>query len=173
MATLVSVGNARQPFPRLLSAITALEAKLPPPVVVQHGHTPFACPQFTGRAFMPMDEFAARLKQSQLIILHAGAGSILQAVDAGKCPVVMPRRSTEGEHIDDHQCELAQAFAKRGLIELAMEVTELEAAVERARARKIQLHQQGEDRLSHMLAADLQNYARDSAVRDHRIMNRS
>ena len=120
MPTFVSVGNARQPFMRLTEAVSRIAARLPAPVVVQHGHTPFDCPVCEGRAFIEMDEFAGLMARSRLIILHAGAGSILQALDAGKYPVVMPRRLAHGEHIDDHQLELAQAFAGRGLVELAI-----------------------------------------------------
>ena len=113
MPTFVSVGNASQPFMRLTEAVSRIAARLPAPVVVQHGHTSFDCPVCDGRAFVEMDEFAGLMGRSRLIILHAGAGSILQALDAGKYPVVMPRRLAHGEHIDDHQLELAQAFAGR------------------------------------------------------------
>lgn len=173
VTTFVSVGNARQPFSRLLAGVAAAAARMPAPVIVQHGHTPFLFEGLTGRAFMPMDAFAALLGQSDLVILHAGAGSILQAIDAGKCPVVMPRRSAEGEHIDDHQCELARAFAKRGLVELAMEVRDLEPAIERALAREAQTSRKHDDRLSRLLAEDLQSCARGRETGGRKLFSRS
>jgi beta-1,4-N-acetylglucosaminyltransferase len=173
MATFVSVGNARQPFARLTGAMSGLAATLPAPVVVQHGHTPFACSACEGRAFVEMDEFAGFMARARLVILHAGAGSIMQALDAGKLPVVMPRRLAYGEHIDNHQVELAQAFAARGLIELAMEPADLEAAIWRVLARQGQPARQWDDRLSRVLAGELETHARQSGRVGHKIVSGS
>jgi UDP-N-acetylglucosamine transferase subunit ALG13 len=173
MPTFVSVGNARQPFVRLTEAVSRIAARLPAPVVVQHGHTSFDCPVCEGRAFVEMDEFAGLMGRSRLIILHAGAGSILQALDAGKYPVVMPRRLAHGEHIDDHQLELAQAFAGRGLVELAMEPADLDPAVQRALARQGQSAIRWDERLSRLLAEELESHARDCAEGGHKIVTGS
>lgn len=132
--TLVTVGNAHQPFARLLKAVDTIAHQLPQPVTMQHGHTAFQSKHCRMRNFLPMDEFIELVASVKLVITHAGAGSILQAIDANQRPVVMPRRAMHQEHVDDHQVELAQAFSTRGLIVLAMDTDQLGSAVQQALA---------------------------------------
>lgn len=119
MSTFVSVGNAKQPFRRLLDAVAHLVPHLPQPVIVQHGHTPFASAACQVTAFMGMEEFARHIKTAELLILHAGAGSVIHAIEAGKRPVVMPRRADLGEHVNDHQIEFSRALAEAGKVVVA------------------------------------------------------
>ncbi len=46
---------------------------------------------------------------------HAGTGSALAALDAGRFPILAIRDSARGEQVDDHQRELATELARRGL----------------------------------------------------------
>lgn len=136
MTTFVSVGNARQPFHRLLDGVLAIAASLPQPVIVQHGHTPFSQKGVTAIDFMDSEEFARRLGGAQLVIIHAGAGSIMHAIEAGKVPVVMPRRADRGEHVNDHQVELAEALGIVGKVVVADEPKDLVAGIATALARQ-------------------------------------
>jgi len=47
----------------------------------------------------------------------------------------MPRLSTLGEHYDDHQSEITQAFADRGLIQVAKSEDELRVALANVKTR--------------------------------------
>lgn len=136
MSTFVSVGNATQPFPRLLEAVVALREMLPVPVVVQHGNTPFGTSGFDAVAFMGMDDFVARIREAKVLILHGGAGSVIQAIGAGRTPIVMPRRAKYGEHVDDHQAEFVEALGRAGRVIVANSVAELESAIRRAVAQE-------------------------------------
>ena len=49
------------------------------------------------------------------MIGHAGTGTALAALSAGKVPVLAPRSIAHGEHIDAHQDDLAAFLAERGL----------------------------------------------------------
>lgn len=138
--TFVTVGNAKQPFARLLGAIASLIDILPAPVLVQHGHT--GCP-LDGchlTAFMQMAEFERAVGSARVLITHGGAGSVLHALRAGKRPVVMPRVRRLGEHVDDHQVEFVQALASRGKVLIAQSESELRAAVERTLAEEAAPH---------------------------------
>jgi UDP-N-acetylglucosamine transferase subunit ALG13 len=133
LSTFVSVGNAEQPFGRLVDAIVEIKQWLPEPLVFQHGHTPLqASSEYTGVPFMNMDDFSDQLVSSDLLILHAGAGSLIHALQAGKVPVVMPRRAVHGEHIDDHQLELSLALEREQRIILVHEPARLLEGVARA-----------------------------------------
>ena len=57
MSTFVSVGNAKQPFKRLLEAVQENAGILPKPVVVQFGHNRFEDPRFECVEFLQMDAF--------------------------------------------------------------------------------------------------------------------
>jgi UDP-N-acetylglucosamine transferase subunit ALG13 len=81
-----------------------------------------------------MDEFERLIQQSSLLIMHAGAGSVIHALRTERVPIVMPRRAAEGEHIDDHQLEFATALASTGHVLLARDTAELRSAVRTALA---------------------------------------
>ena len=110
--TFISVGNSHQKFDRLFSALRTILSFLPQPVVVQCGHNNFLSTEATVIPFLEMDRFTSLLENSSLIIIHGGAGSIIQALHANKIPLVMPRRKSLNEHIDDHQYELCQELAQ-------------------------------------------------------------
>ncbi|MCK9418611.1 MAG: multidrug MFS transporter [Nitrospirae bacterium] len=140
MTTFVSVGNATQPFDRLIEAVLRIASRLPQPVIVQHGNTLLQCTGCISRPFMEMTEFSQHVEKAELLILHAGAGSVIQAIQAGKVPVVMPRRAKYGEHVDDHQLEFARALAEMGKVVVAEEPEDLIIAIEEARKRQGMAH---------------------------------
>lgn len=133
VSTFVSVGNATQPFARLLDAVCNLASELPQPVVVQHGHTGFACATCETHAFVDMPTYETLVASAEVLILHAGAGSVLHAIRAGRVPVIVPRRIALGEHVNDHQVEFARHLASEGRILLVDDVADLGGAVAKAR----------------------------------------
>ena len=136
MSTFVSVGNATQPFSRLLDAVAAIAGDLPQPVFVQSGHTPFRADGCENVPFLDMNEFQSLVGRSKLLIMHAGAGSVITAVRAGKVPAVMPRSVRYGEHVDDHQVEFARELRRAGRIVVADEPADLLSAVGEALTRQ-------------------------------------
>lgn len=44
-----------------------------------------------------------------------GVGTALAAFEVGKCPLLVPRRFSLGEHVDDHQPQIAGELGERGL----------------------------------------------------------
>lgn len=143
MSTFVSVGNATQPFRRLLDGVAAIARELPQPVFVQSGSTPFQAEGCAGAPFLAMGEFESHVRRSTLLITHAGAGSVITAVRAGKVPVVLPRRVRFGEHVDDHQVEFARELAAAGRIVVADEAADLLSAAREALARQDGVHRDG------------------------------
>jgi UDP-N-acetylglucosamine--N-acetylmuramyl-(pentapeptide) pyrophosphoryl-undecaprenol N-acetylglucosamine transferase len=53
---------------------------------------------------------------SDVFITHAGVGTLLRALELGVRPIVVPRRAHRGEHVDDHQMQVARELADRGLV---------------------------------------------------------
>lgn len=62
------------------------------------------------------DQFLQLLSCADLVICHGGNGIIAETLATGKIPLVIPRRASFGEHIDDHQVEMVQLLAERGLV---------------------------------------------------------
>ena len=133
MSTFVTVGNARQPFVRLLDAVSRHAARLPQPVVVQYGHTPFKDEQCECVQFVGMEDFIHHIKTAELLIMHGGLGSAINALQAHKVPIVMSRRVEYGEHVNNHQIEFVQLLAKDGKIVPIESEVELLPAIERVR----------------------------------------
>ena len=73
---------------------------------------------------LPGDELMQAVAEADLVVAHAGVGSSLVALSAGRWPVLVPRRRGRNEHVDDHQVEIAADLAARGLA-LVREVDEL------------------------------------------------
>lgn len=140
MSTFVSVGNATQSFSRLLDAVARLAPALPQPVTVQFGSSTFASTACQSVDFLNMESFAAQVRDADLLIIHAGAGTVIDALHAGKVPVVVPRRACYGEHVDDHQLEFARTLATAGKVVVLEDMGQLAAAVCKARTRQSQQH---------------------------------
>lgn len=60
-------------------------------------------------------EFDRNILEADVVITHAGVGSILRILELGKFPVVLPRRKSRGEHVDDHQLQIAQLIHENKL----------------------------------------------------------
>lgn len=150
MSTFVSVGNATQPFDRLLRAVDAAATELPQPVIVQAGSTSFSSGRCRVFPFLSMEQFEHLVAESELLILHVGAGSVMHAIRAGKIPVVMARKARLGEHVDDHQEELARELERTGRVVVAKDPEGLLSAC--AKALTAQRHASAEQRASPMIA---------------------
>ena len=129
--TFISIGNGLQSFSRLLNAVESLNHLLPKPVIVQAGHTHFVSKDNQVVDFVSMDDFIRYVNDAQLLILHAGAGSIMNAIKAGKCPIVMPRMLKYKEVINDHQVSLAKMMHAEGRVIMTETEEELEIAIKR------------------------------------------
>lgn len=64
---------------------------------------------------LPQDDLLRRIQAADVVIAHAGTGSALTCLEAGKWPILVPRRPEYGEHVDGHQEQLARMLHLRGL----------------------------------------------------------
>jgi UDP-N-acetylglucosamine transferase subunit ALG13 len=77
---------------------------------------------------IPASEMQRLSADADLVITHAGVATCLQLVQMNKRPIVVPRRASRREHVDDHQAEIATELADRGL-SITTEVDDLEEVV--------------------------------------------
>jgi UDP-N-acetylglucosamine--N-acetylmuramyl-(pentapeptide) pyrophosphoryl-undecaprenol N-acetylglucosamine transferase len=112
---LVTVGMSENfGFRSLVEKVLAI---VPPDVDViwQTGSTDVEGLGIEPRASMLSEEFDAALASADVVVAHAGTGSSIAALGAGKIPVLVPRRATRGEHVDEHQQQIAAELDGRGL----------------------------------------------------------
>lgn len=115
------------PFDRLVRAMDEWAAANPSiPVFMQIGrgrHEPVHAPFVR---LMPPVEYRARVAASRLFIAHAGMGSIISAIEAGKPLLMLPRLRTEGEHNTDHQVATAKDVGTRPGLHVATDAADLQ-----------------------------------------------
>jgi UDP-N-acetylglucosamine transferase subunit ALG13 len=117
----VTVGSA-EPFDRLLRSLPRPESE---EIVAQTGPSVTALPGVRCVPFMGFEEIASTMGQARVVVAHAGVGTVLSAFNAGKKPVLVPRRREFGEAVDDHQVELAHRLAGCGLAHVVDDPAEL------------------------------------------------
>jgi UDP-N-acetylglucosamine transferase subunit ALG13 len=135
---LFATVGATLPFDRLVRSVAELKAEgeIPEEVVVQTGVGGHAPQGLAVRETLPFDEVQTLLKDAAIVVCHGGTGSLITALRQGCQVIAMPRLEELGEHYDDHQSEITDAFVQRGLIQTARSVDELRAALRAARTRK-------------------------------------
>jgi len=111
-------------FRRLLERLVKV---LPPETEVlwQTGATDTRGLGIKAHEAIPATELNAAMAEADVVISHAGIGSTLCAFDAHRCPLIVPRRAAHGEHVDDHQTEIARRLGDTGLV-VARSVEDLE-----------------------------------------------
>lgn len=141
---LFATVGATLPYPRLEQAIVELKraGKIPERVILQVGRSDQQYEPIDGLeivADVPFNELQDLLSRADIVVCHAGTGSILTALAKSCAVVAMPRSIKLGDHYDNHQEEIASVFAGRGLIETAGDAPSLLDAL--ARVRKAPRHQ--------------------------------
>ena len=171
---LFATVGAILPLHRLERAVVELKAagRIPEEVILQVGNSDLPRPEIPGLTIiesLPFDELQEVLKRADLVVCHAGTGSIITAL-AQCCGVVaIPRRVSAGDSYDDHQSEIAEVFANRELIQVADDAETLALALDRARTaprhRAAMDHSALMVHLEHQIAAWYPRKARPLAAR--------
>jgi len=120
----VTVGE-QLPFDRLVRAVDEWAATSGEEVFAQIGATKWKPQNIGFKKFLDPEEFIERLQHADLIVGHAGMGTIITALEKGKQLLVLPRQSALGEHRNDHQLATAKRFQALGYIMVAMDEFDL------------------------------------------------
>ncbi|MEO5706817.1 MAG: glycosyltransferase [Alteraurantiacibacter sp.] len=135
---LVATVGATLPFPRLVHLVIGakMAGLITEEVILQTGDTNEPIEAVDGVTIvksLPFDELLALLRDARIVVGHGGTGSIITALQAQCGTIVIPRRFELGEHYDNHQAEICEAFEARGLVYVADEPDSFAAALEAAR----------------------------------------
>lgn len=114
------------PFDRMVRAVDEwAAARGRTDVFAQISETDYRPRHIQWTAFLEPAEFRDRVSAANVLVAHAGMGSILTALEAGKPILVMPRRGDLRETRNDHQVATAQRFLSLGKVAVAMDEHEL------------------------------------------------
>lgn len=129
MDILICVGASEYGFERLLKIVDELcdEKKLDGKhIISQLGSSSYLPHNFKYFKLIGRNEYEKYVEHADVIISHAGTGSVIPPLKKGKKVIVFPRRECYGEHLDDHQLELANIFTQNGYTLCATNKTELQ-----------------------------------------------
>ncbi len=91
------------------------------------------------------------IQKSDLVISHAGIGTIILCKENGIPLIIFPRRKKYGEHGTDHQMEIAQVLEERGdkNIYIVYEENQLEEKIMEVVGKKemVQVENRGRENL--------------------------
>lgn len=110
MKIFVTVGT-QLPFDRLISAVDNWAAQNAVEVFAQTGTSALRPKHIAWKNFIDNREASERIRTADLVVAHAGMGTILTRLETGLPILIMPRQAALGEHRNDHQLATAKRLA--------------------------------------------------------------
>jgi UDP-N-acetylglucosamine transferase subunit ALG13 len=134
---LVIMGMEVHPFDRLARAIDELAGGelFKEEFFIQLGACTYEPKHARFERFLPFGDLCEKIRSSSAVITHAGAGSTLTCIQQGKFPIMVPRRASEGEHIDDHQLPFTRKMCEVGHATVVHEMSELAKVIQAVQER--------------------------------------
>ena len=62
------------------------------------------------------EEMKKYIINANIVVTHAGVGTIMECIEHNKDIIVLPRKEENGEHVNNHQEEIAFEMEKNGLL---------------------------------------------------------
>jgi len=109
----VTVGNDFRSFDRLLKKMDEVAPFIPSEIVMQRGYSKYLPKNVKQFDFVSMNEATEYIQRSDLVVSHAGIGTVILCKKYGIPILIIPRRKKNGEHMNDHQLEIAQALENK------------------------------------------------------------
>ncbi|NWF91911.1 MAG: beta-1,4-galactosyltransferase [Syntrophaceae bacterium] len=109
----VTVGNHFQGFDRLIKKVDEIASHTSYDILIQKGYSSYRPQSARYFDFVPIQTAIEYIRTSELVISHAGIGTIILCKEYGIPLILFPRRKKYGEHGTDHQVEIAHAIEER------------------------------------------------------------
>lgn len=135
----LTLGTQKFQFNRLLKEIDLMvqNGNINNDVIAQTGFSTYKPHNYTYFKFLDRITYDKYIEQSDMVITHAGVGSILEAKRNNKPVIVVPRLMKYNEHVDNHQCEIAKAFSKKKLVFECEELSNLPRVLELSKHHRL------------------------------------
>ena len=133
----VTIGGFRA-FERLVCQADRIAGEIEEQVSMQIGFTEYEPTNCEWQRFMSKTEIERAIADARLVVSHAGIGSLLAALKHNKPLVLVPRMKSYGEHIDDHQLEIAREMERLG-VTVVYDIANLQSALENPDIKPVQV----------------------------------
>ncbi len=145
----VAVGTQKFPLNRLLRHIDEMINKgiINEDVFAQTGHSDYQPMHYLFKPFLSKEEFEDKITECDILITHSGVGTIMSGIKNEKKIIVYPRLSKYGEHVDDHQLEIAKSFAEKNFVLICGENEDLENVLYQTREHIFSAYESKRDRV--------------------------
>lgn len=128
----VTVGSMF-PFDRLIQRVDEIAAAQPERTFfAQVGHARYRPTHLPFSELLSRGEFRAKVEAAELLVAHAGMGSVITAMELGKPIILVPRRVEWGEHNTDHQVATAKWLQSRPGVHVCFDDAMLGETIEAA-----------------------------------------
>ena len=135
----VSLGTQDKPFNRIIDYVISLKENLKElqseKIIIQLGQTKLIKSEnerieklenIIIYDMLKPEKMKDIIKDSDIIITHAGVGTIMECLEMGKEIIVVPRKGENLEHVNNHQEEIAFEMEKKGFLTKVDTYEELE-----------------------------------------------
>lgn len=136
MMILIVLGSQKFQFNRLLEYVDELisEQIINEKVIAQSGFSDYIPKNYEITPFFSQDEFQKNMSDADIIITHAGTGSIVTALKKHKKVIAVPRLKKFDEHVDDHQLQIIENFVQKDLLFSANDKQQLIDCIQKIKA---------------------------------------
>jgi UDP-N-acetylglucosamine transferase subunit ALG13 len=125
----VTIGT-QEPFDRLIAAMDNISCRIGMEVVAQvSSRSKLKVKYIKTLDFVSPTDFDKLFNEADLIVAHAGMGTIISALVNKKPLIVLAREKKLMEHRSDHQLATANHLEELGYLNVARDVDELEAKI--------------------------------------------
>ena len=107
----VTIGTHTDQFDRLIRRIDEIAPKIKEEIIIQRGFTRYIPKNV--KSFDFTDEMGKYYKKARIVIAQSATSLIEFILKYGKPIITVPREAKYKEHINDHQVEFAEYFAKK------------------------------------------------------------
>jgi UDP-N-acetylglucosamine transferase subunit ALG13 len=126
----VTVGE-QLPFDRLIRTVDEWAGTSKKEVFAQIGRSVYMPKHIFHKAFLTPEEYTEKLLAADVIVAHAGMGTIITASELGKPILIMPRQAAFGEVRNDHQYSTARRFLALNYVTVAFDEVELKVRLDK------------------------------------------
>ena len=132
--------GSQMAFDRLVQAVDDWAGRQQPAaeVLAQVGQSAYAARHIRTVASLSPADFRRACTGAEVIVAHAGMGSVLTALELGRPMVLLPRRGDLQETRNDHQLATARWLATREGVWVAEDEADVGACIDQALARRAQ-----------------------------------
>lgn len=121
------ITGSTYPLDRLIKEIDKIGNKYE--IFAQIGKSNYKPKNIKFEKFLEQEIIIKKIKWSDLVIAHAGVGTIIDVLSLNKKLILFPRLKKHKEAIDDHQLEICKAFEKKFGINYTTNEKEIEKLI--------------------------------------------